>query len=963
MTVYVDNMRSWARVDRGSGRVVTSRWSHLLADDPTELAGFAARLGLRSEWIQFPGMAREHYDVVEAVRRRAVTAGAIPISYPRGTGNLIATKRLQGSALDAASRGWQVFPLRSGTKIPAVRDWEHQATGDPDRIRQQWTVQLQRGRWQVLEPRNVGIACGPSGLVVLDLDLEKPGRDRTGWEREWLERDVTSGAEVLAALADLAFGAVPETYTVATGSGGRHLYFTAPSRVGVRNSAGQLGPMIDVRGDGGYVVAAGSQLRGRPGRDDFSPDPGPLRYRLVENRPPAELPDWLTVAITAGRQRTDCSTGARSPIEDSRQQVSDSRSEGYGTAALRGEVDRVRSAPVGHRNHTLNAAAYSLGQLVAAGALDQHRAVAALTSAAESAGLEHAEIAGTIDSGLTAGARRPRVLAASTIRETADEPAAVVGGQWDDSHAGDGTVEETRPVPVDRPDEDVQISGAAPQPGPDGRQEAGRESYGEQLHAAVAILTQARRSRPNADWAEFVSHALAGAAANVGGIEAALAGRPGSWEASSVRQLLVSAVGEDEAGLWSHRTEPVRITLYVDELLSEYTTARDEYEEAHEELLRYPVSAEPVEPEVDYTPYAWRYVVEHGVSTPTDPAAPAWSLEAWRAEAVAQGVPADEIDALERELPPGSGLEPSSVYLDKSPEAGVELRRLEMDLEDRRRDVNPYQDRGDWERLEQQRRREWTAYGHALTARVQAAAKALGIVVPVEVAVDVDSFRSQGEAAEADVLEARLVDEAMLGIPTPVDLPGTPLDRFSTQNLTQPEQASHDPAGFEPTEDVQQPSTSDTDQEAAERDGEQVEAEWTGYQPAQDSRPPDHYGTTETSRETVEGIGDAQHHAHRPEAAHRADAPTGSADPAPAAGQDQPSHELHPADPAAASSTGGAELTKPHSELTSAIAHAETAVADAEVRAAGRYQLGGDTSEPAAQPIRPAYWAEPEPRL
>ena len=111
MTIYVDNMHGDARVDRGGGRVVTGRWSHLLADGPAELAGFAARLGLRPEWIQYPGTSREHYDIVEAVRRRAVAAGAVPISYPRGTGNLIATKRLQASALAAAGRGWQVFPL------------------------------------------------------------------------------------------------------------------------------------------------------------------------------------------------------------------------------------------------------------------------------------------------------------------------------------------------------------------------------------------------------------------------------------------------------------------------------------------------------------------------------------------------------------------------------------------------------------------------------------------------------------------------------------------------------------------------------------------------------------------------------------------------------------------------------------------------------------------------------------
>ena len=53
MTIYVDNMRGYARIDHG-GRPVTGQWSHLLADDPDELAAFAAHLGLRPEWLQSP---------------------------------------------------------------------------------------------------------------------------------------------------------------------------------------------------------------------------------------------------------------------------------------------------------------------------------------------------------------------------------------------------------------------------------------------------------------------------------------------------------------------------------------------------------------------------------------------------------------------------------------------------------------------------------------------------------------------------------------------------------------------------------------------------------------------------------------------------------------------------------------------------------------------------------------------
>ena len=143
----------------------------------------------------------------------------------------------------------------------------------------------------------------------------------------------------------------------------------------------------------------------------------------------------------AARHPDDNPAAERPQIEGSRDQELDGRSDGYGAAALRGEVGRVRSAPVGQRNHTLNTAAYSLGQLIAAGALDQERVVEALTVAAQSAGLETGEITATIDSGLTAGARRPRVIPArpnaghqteptSTARHCRSETQAEADQQW-----------------------------------------------------------------------------------------------------------------------------------------------------------------------------------------------------------------------------------------------------------------------------------------------------------------------------------------------------------------------------------------------------------------------------------------------------------------------------------------------------------------------------------------------------
>lgn len=91
MSVYVDDMRRPAQL---TGR--PARWSHLMADTHDELMQAAMDLGLRPAWIQHPGTHREHFDVTETVRKMAIAKGiAEPISYPSGTGALLARKRAQ----------------------------------------------------------------------------------------------------------------------------------------------------------------------------------------------------------------------------------------------------------------------------------------------------------------------------------------------------------------------------------------------------------------------------------------------------------------------------------------------------------------------------------------------------------------------------------------------------------------------------------------------------------------------------------------------------------------------------------------------------------------------------------------------------------------------------------------------------------------------------------------------------
>ncbi len=192
---------------------------------------------------------------------------------------VMSTNPLHDWAQHLASRGWAVFPLAPGTKRPAIREWEQRASTDPDRIKRCWYG----ARF------GIGIACGPSGLVVLDLD---PALEETG----------PDGAAGLAALAAARGVALAPTFTVATPRGGTHLYYRTPPGVGLRNTASTLAPQLDTRAQGGYVVGPGTVL----------PNGG---YELVDDTDPPELPAWLVQAL-AERPAAALSAPAQTRIRE-----------------------------------------------------------------------------------------------------------------------------------------------------------------------------------------------------------------------------------------------------------------------------------------------------------------------------------------------------------------------------------------------------------------------------------------------------------------------------------------------------------------------------------------------------------------------------------------------------------------------------------------------------------------------
>ena len=281
------------------------------------------------------------------------------------------------AALGYAQRGWRVFPLHgivngvctcgradcgSAGKHPLVGRGLYEATTDT-RVIKEW--------WRGWRSANIGVATGAeSGIVVIDVDLPA----------------------ALASLDRLRELGVPDTLTGLTGGGGLHLVCSS-SDAELGNSAGRLPgvedelPGIDLRANGGYIVAAPSLHHSG------------ARYAWLDaDRGIAPVPDWLKQP-----ERTYVA------LDNVAAATFEGDGTAYGLAVLRDELDRLRAAQVGTRNHELNRAAFVLAQLVAGGELLESAARSSVLSVALGIGLDEPESRQTIDSAFAAGLQKPRV--------------------------------------------------------------------------------------------------------------------------------------------------------------------------------------------------------------------------------------------------------------------------------------------------------------------------------------------------------------------------------------------------------------------------------------------------------------------------------------------------------------------------------------------------------------------------
>lgn len=169
-------------------------------------------------------------------------------------------------AKELARQGFRVFPLKVGSKEPAIGKWKERASSGPEVVHRMWSEAVTGKPIEY----NIAIATG-SGLGVFDIDNKNGKRGAETWRR--IEREI---------------GSFPATLAVHTPNQGVHFYARDPAQRWIANSTSRLGEGVDIKGDGGYVVGPGSVIDGRA-------------YRVAADHPIAAMPEPYAALIAAAK--------------------------------------------------------------------------------------------------------------------------------------------------------------------------------------------------------------------------------------------------------------------------------------------------------------------------------------------------------------------------------------------------------------------------------------------------------------------------------------------------------------------------------------------------------------------------------------------------------------------------------------------------------------------------------------
>lgn len=228
----------------------------------------------------------------------------------------------------AASRGFKLFPIATGTKDGALTKWSR---GGPGHEATDYLAQIEL--WEQWRPGcNWGCATGAkSGFFVVDTD------SFDGW------------------LWFMGKG-LPATYTVKTGNPDPYrlqYYFKMPAGLRVKNSASEIAPGVDVRGDGGMVLIAPSL------------HPSGNRYAVVEDCEIAEAPAWLIELVKDNRPER-VPVEAISELTDAQRQI--------GLAIFKKRLAKYSEVEDGQWNNELTKLTFLAGRMAAAGVFTEEEA-------------------------------------------------------------------------------------------------------------------------------------------------------------------------------------------------------------------------------------------------------------------------------------------------------------------------------------------------------------------------------------------------------------------------------------------------------------------------------------------------------------------------------------------------------------------------------------------------------------
>lgn len=262
-------------------------------------------------------------------------------------------------------QGWSCFTVPVREKRPSIAWRAFQAAAPALEQVEQWARR----------PSNVAICTGTaSGIVVLDLDSDEAIRE----------------AEQLG---------LPKTVTVKTGKG-HHVFFRHPGGT-IKNRAG-IFPGADIRGDGGYVIAPGSE------------HPSGARYSWIDSPEVtalAPMPDWLLTRVA--------SYGSSTPDVTQPPQLAPLHAggvaDGHWQRMIDAELFTLERARQGERNNELNKAAFVLAQLSAGHGFDWPPVEAKLRQTAIQIGLDAREIEATLRSARKKGFQNPRTIFGAAV--------------------------------------------------------------------------------------------------------------------------------------------------------------------------------------------------------------------------------------------------------------------------------------------------------------------------------------------------------------------------------------------------------------------------------------------------------------------------------------------------------------------------------------------------------------------